>query len=72
MSNNLIITEKLNRLSDQAREEVNDFIEFLLMKASRTENPDHSDEPLEELGMDHYRIDLTKYEDLLAAGKIKW
>ena len=59
------IIEKIKSLPDESLEEVADFIEFLETKGK--EQPE-----LAEYGMGDYLTQLLTYEDMLAAGKIRW
>ncbi len=70
------IIEKLNRLSPVDQMEVEDFIEFLLTKAESGDGEERLyrklSRQLAEEGMGEYLKNLEAYEDMLAAGKIKW
>jgi hypothetical protein len=70
------IIAKVRKLPEALAQEVNDFIDFLLVKHDRTraEVWDRLMEDLErsEAGMGNYLRDLEDYEDRLARGEIRW
>ena len=67
---------KLQRLPEPLAQEVNDFIDFLLLKqdADRWQTWTHFNESrsLAEAGMDDYARNLDDYEERLARGEIRW
>jgi hypothetical protein len=67
---------KLQRLPEPLAREVNDFIDFLLLKqdADRWQMWTHFNESrsLAEAGMDDYARNLDDYEERLARGEIRW
>lgn len=72
MSNTKEITKKLDRLTESERREVDNFIDFLLVKSRENSVKNSDGESLAETGMDNYLADLEAYEEKLAAGEIKW
>jgi Protein of unknown function (DUF2281) len=67
---------KIQNLPDTLAQEVNDFVDFLVMKhdAVRRQCTTFLAESgqLAELGMADYLSNLEEYEDLLARGEIQW
>ena len=59
------LIDKIKSLPDDKLDEVVDFVEFL-----ETEGKGQS--ALAEYGMGDYWSQLSAYEEMLAAGKIKW
>ncbi|MBI4786288.1 MAG: hypothetical protein HY782_04490 [Chloroflexi bacterium] len=68
--------EKIRQLPEPAVEEVNDFIDFLLLKrdSARWQQWMQSYEVSEivEADFSEYRRKLENYEDRLARGEIRW
>ena len=67
-------TIKLQSLPENLLNEVNDYVDFLLMRnKEKHENKTPSNsEHLTESGMNDYLNNLEEYEELLSQGKIKW
>ena len=66
---------KLQRLPEPLLQEVDAFIDFLQMRFESKAQAWHSQSDQSahaEEGMDTYLRELESYEELLAAGKIKW
>ncbi len=59
------LIEKIKSLPEDRLEEVGDFVEFLEAK-------EEGYPKLAEYGMGDYLSQLSAYEEMLAAGKIKW
>ena len=59
------LIEKIKSLPEDRLEEVGDFVEFLEAKGK-------AQSELAEYGMGDYLNQLSAYEEMLAAGKIKW
>ena len=59
------LIEKIKSLPEDRLEEVADFVEFLEAKGK-------GQPELAEYGMGDYLNQLSAYEEMLAAGKIKW
>jgi len=59
------IIEKIKSLPEHKLEEIADFVEFLEAKGK-------GQSELAEYGMGDYLNQLSAYEDMLVAGKIKW
>jgi len=59
------LIEKIESLPENRLEEVADFVEFLEAKGK-------GQSELAEHGMGDYLNQLSAYEEMLAAGKIKW
>jgi hypothetical protein len=62
------LTEKLAALPPNIVQEVDDFVDFLLIK----HRPVITDVTLTEIGMDEYVHTLEQYETMLAEGKVQW
>jgi len=68
--------QKINELPESLIQEVNDFIDFIMIK-NKTENKQLQislNESLEIADSDYsdYLINLENYEEKLAKGEIKW
>jgi hypothetical protein len=62
------LTEKIATLPPDLVREVDDFVDFLLIKRK-----DSAQELImAEVGMDTYLENLEQYETMLAEGKIRW
>ena len=59
------LIEKIRSLPEDRLEEVADFVEFLEVKGKGQSG-------LAEYGMADYLNQLSAYEEMLSAGKIKW
>jgi hypothetical protein len=59
------IIDKIQSLPEDKLDEIADFIEFVEAKGK-------APSALAEYGMHDYLNQLSAYEDMLAAGKIKW
>lgn len=59
------LIEKIKSLPEDRLEEVADFVEFLEVKGKGQSG-------LAEYGMGDYLNQLSAYEEMLSAGKIKW
>jgi hypothetical protein len=70
------IIEKIRILPDRFLSEVNDFIEFLTIKAKKSKNEwqwlVQDSERIYDSDFNNYLKELTDYENLLAQGKVKW
>ncbi len=67
---------KIQQLPESLLLEVNDFIDFVLMKQSRSQKEEwirnHESQNLSESDLSTYLRDLEQYEDRLARGEIQW
>ena len=67
---------KIQDLPEALSREVNDYIDFLLLKrdASRWQlwNQFHETQTLAEADVGEYGKNLVEYEELLARGEIRW
>jgi hypothetical protein len=67
---------KIRQLPESLVQEVNDFVDFLLMKHSRGQTeawtPDGDEQHLVETGLEDYLSNLEDYEERLARGEIQW
>ena len=59
------LIEKIQSLPEDELDEIADFVEFLEARGKRQSE-------LAEYGMDDYLNQLSAYEEMLAAGKIRW
>lgn len=59
------LIEKIQCLPEDKLDKIADFVEFLEAKGS-------GQSELAEYGMDDYLNQLSAYEEMLAAGKIRW
>jgi len=59
------LIERIKFLPEDKLEEIADFVEFLEVKGKKQSE-------LAEYGMGDYLNQLSAYEEMLAAGKIKW
>jgi hypothetical protein len=59
------LIDKIKSLPDDKLDEIADFVEFMETKGK-------AQSALAEYGMDDYLNQLSAYEEMLAAGKIKW
>jgi hypothetical protein len=59
------LIDKIKSLPENKLDEIADFVEFV--EARKKEQP-----ALAECGMGDYLHQLSAYEEMLAAGKIKW
>ena len=59
------LIEKIQSLPEDKLDEIADFVEFL-------EGKGKGQSKLAEYGMDDYLNQLSAYEGMLAAGKIRW
>jgi hypothetical protein len=62
--------DKINVLPSNLLSEVNDFVDFLMLKHKIKIT--NEEESLAEKGMGEYLENLNNYESLLAEGKIQW
>ncbi|MFY8000973.1 MAG: DUF2281 domain-containing protein [Candidatus Kapaibacteriota bacterium] len=65
------LTQKLAQLPADLRQEVDDFVDFLIAKHQSRPSPE-TEQTLAEAGMESYLQNLEHYENLLAEGKIQW
>ena len=76
MSVHDLTIEKVRRLPEPLVREVDDFVDFLLLKRGRDPgSPWHSHEEqaqLAEADFSDYNANLSDYEDRLARGEIRW
>jgi hypothetical protein len=59
------LIDKIKSLPDDKLDEIADFVEFMETKGK-------AQSALAEYGMGDYLSQLSAYEEMLAAGKIKW
>lgn len=71
-----ITTTKIRQLPESLVQEINDFIDFLLIRQDNTRwqlwNQFREGLELSETGFSDYLSDLENYENRLARGEIQW
>ena len=76
MNTSQTVEEKIRELPEELRNEVNDFMDFLITKQNpyiwQSWKTYIEGLDLGEVGMNDYLKNLEDYEDSLAKGEIKW
>ncbi len=76
MSTKELVVEKIQHLPDSFAEELNDFVDFLVIRQDRTRwqlwQQFAESSQIAESDFSDYLINLEQYENRLAQGEIKW